>query len=426
MYRNKGLCVVDHPYWISATIAHAIRRSCHDTEIDVVSIESMLEHQEMLKKISGAVDFVHFLTPHLFPRVSSLFPDDVARVTHVHHLEDDRHDCTIAETDLIITGSKQWENALRTKHVADDKMIRIPYGVDLSIFTPQTPERKAHSRARFGIKPNIRVIGLVAKKSSNTSSRKGIDTFTRLLRDLGIQRKDVGVFFLGFGWDEEVSTIRRLGIEVYHEAFLPTVLDLAGYYHALDVLCVTARIEGGPVPVFEAMACGIPIVSTPVGMVLDWVRHGENGMICDFEDTQSMIEAICSLLDDHSSYDKVGKKARETVAAHLTWECVTKRADAIYSLAVARAVARSAGAPHEARKEKLAKAYQTFLSRVRFNDQMLLAEHLKSTGNIKAAKVLENQMLRNFEFYRRYYVSVSTNVKKNARQPLGRFRRLIR
>ncbi len=426
MSRNKGLCVVDHPYWISATIANAIKKSCRLTEIDIISVESLLDHKEMLKKVSNAVDFVHFLTPHIFPRVNYLFPRELARVTHVHHLEDDRHNNSISETDLVVTVSGQWEQVLRAQGIPENKMIRIANGVDLSVFTPQNVERKAIARARFGIDPRKKIIGFVAKKSSNTSNRKGVDTFIRLLRDLRAKRNDLGVFFLGFGWDQEVSEIRNLDIEVYHEAFLPNFLDLAAYYHSLDILCVTARIEGGPVPVFEAMACGIPTVSTPVGMVLDWVRNGESGIICDFEDTLCMSSAICSLLDDQGLYRRISDAAKEIVASRLTWEGVTQKADAMYSAALARAAERTGSAPRRQTNQELAKVYKVFLSRVKYSDQMLLLDHFTSTGNLESARALKRQMLCNPEYYRRRCVLLSTNAQSYTRKLIGKFKSLAR
>ena len=55
-------------------------------------------------------------------------------------------------------------------------------------------------------------------------------------------------------------------------------------YEAIDVCLVTSRDEGGPRAVLEAMATGIPLVTTRVGQASDLVRHGENGWLVDVED----------------------------------------------------------------------------------------------------------------------------------------------
>lgn len=50
---------------------------------------------------------------------------------------------------------------------------------------------------------------------------------------------------------------------------------------ASDVYVCTSYMEGGPLPVMEAVIAGLAVLSTPVGQVEDWVTHGENGYICE-------------------------------------------------------------------------------------------------------------------------------------------------
>ena len=66
-----------------------------------------------------------------------------------------------------------------------------------------------------------------------------------------------------------------------------TDLDaVAKAYRALDVCLVTSRDEGGPKAVLEAMATGVPLVTTRVGQAADLVRHARNGYIVDVEDAE--------------------------------------------------------------------------------------------------------------------------------------------
>ena len=55
--------------------------------------------------------------------------------------------------------------------------------------------------------------------------------------------------------------------------------------------CVSARAsdEGGPRAALEAMATGVPLVSTRVGQAADLVRHGENGWLADVDDPALVI-----------------------------------------------------------------------------------------------------------------------------------------
>lgn len=70
------------------------------------------------------------------------------------------------------------------------------------------------------------------------------------------------------------------------------MLSRADYLAALaesDVYVCTSNMEGGPLPVMEAVLAGLAVVSTPVGQVASWVTHGDNGFICRTE--REFIEA---------------------------------------------------------------------------------------------------------------------------------------
>lgn len=49
---------------------------------------------------------------------------------------------------------------------------------------------------------------------------------------------------------------------------------------ASDVYVCTSYMEGGPLPVMEAVLAGLAVITTPVGQVGEWVRDGENGFVC--------------------------------------------------------------------------------------------------------------------------------------------------
>jgi len=56
------------------------------------------------------------------------------------------------------------------------------------------------------------------------------------------------------------------------------------FYRGLDVLVVSSRSEGGPLPLMEALCCGVPVVTTHVGLADVHVQHGHNGWFFDGED----------------------------------------------------------------------------------------------------------------------------------------------
>ncbi len=81
----------------------------------------------------------------------------------------------------------------------------------------------------------------------------------------------------------------RLGVP-YKHVLVHGHDGVAKAYRALDVCLVTSRDEGGPKAVLEAMATGVPLVTTRVGQAADLVSHSRNGYIVDVEDANGIAD----------------------------------------------------------------------------------------------------------------------------------------
>src|SRR5262249_31619615 len=93
---------------------------------------------------------------------------------------------------------------------------------------------------------------------------------------------------------------------------------VASFYHALDVFWVTSRIEGGPIPLLEAMSSGLPVVSTPVGMAREVIVDGMNGYLVPFDDPAAYLRITAALASDLGKRRDVGAQARQTLLDQLS------------------------------------------------------------------------------------------------------------
>lgn len=106
----------------------------------------------------------------------------------------------------------------------------------------------------------------------------------------------------------------RLGVSrhITWRGWVDSPEELAALYSASRMLVCTSLSEGGPRVVAEAMACGLPVISTPVGVVPEIVEHGRTGFIVDWEPA-SVAAAIERVLDDPQRAAAIGTEARQRV-----------------------------------------------------------------------------------------------------------------
>ncbi len=109
--------------------------------------------------------------------------------------------------------------------------------------------------------------------------------------------------------------LERLGIPHDH-VVLSSRDDLARAYHGVDVCLVTSRQEGGPKAVLEAMATGVPLVTTRVGQATELVRDGENGLLADVDDVEALVAAVERVHADGELRARMRAAGRETAEAH--------------------------------------------------------------------------------------------------------------
>ena len=109
--------------------------------------------------------------------------------------------------------------------------------------------------------------------------------------------------------------VAGLGLES-RVRFLGIRADVADILRASDVFVLSSRVEGNPLSVMEAMAAGLPVVSTVVGGVPELVRNGETGLLVPSEDAGALAQAMQALVDDPVRRQAMGAAARQHAVTH--------------------------------------------------------------------------------------------------------------
>jgi sugar transferase (PEP-CTERM/EpsH1 system associated) len=113
------------------------------------------------------------------------------------------------------------------------------------------------------------------------------------------------------------------------------VPDILPYFGSADVYIVPLRIGGGTrLKVLEAMAAGLPLVSTTLGVEGIALSPGQHALLADTP--QDFAEAILSLLADPERRRTLGAAARQFVLEHYDWRLIAPRLAAVYATSAKR------------------------------------------------------------------------------------------
>lgn len=228
----------------------------------------------------------------------------------------------------VHTSSSITKQQLVELGIAQEHIAVIPLGVDAQAFHPITPKEKAALREKLKLPNNHRLIGSFQKDGVGWGDGlepkmiKGPDVFLRVMQQLA-QSFPIHVVLTGPARGYVMQGLKKLGIPYTHR-FLKNYYDVVRYYQALDLYMVTSRVEGGPKAILEAGACGVPVVTTRVGMAPDVIIDGVNGYLTEVGDVARLVQSAGLILNDPKLAHQLGTQLSQTVQAY-DWSAIAKQ-----------------------------------------------------------------------------------------------------
>lgn len=175
---------------------------------------------------------------------------------------------------------------------AGEKIQVVGNGVDTGKFYP---EARAAARARFGIDPQAKVIITVGGLVERKGFHRVIECLPQLLREFpNLVYLIVGGPSKEGDWSARLKTqVEQLGLQ-QHVRFLGTIApdELRWPLSAADVFVLATSNEGWANVFLEAMACGLPVVTTDVGGNREVVESDALGSVAAFGDQAALQEAM--------------------------------------------------------------------------------------------------------------------------------------
>ncbi|OIO52865.1 MAG: hypothetical protein AUJ11_00195 [Parcubacteria group bacterium CG1_02_44_65] len=116
----------------------------------------------------------------------------------------------------------------------------------------------------------------------------------------------------GAGKEKIIKKINKLGLNQKIKLENWTN-DLAAHYKSADLFLLTSNYEGWGMSLIEAMASGLPVITTDVGCTRETLRHEENGLVAPVGDKRSLAMEIIRIINDKDLRNRLAKQALSDV-----------------------------------------------------------------------------------------------------------------
>jgi glycosyltransferase involved in cell wall biosynthesis len=209
--------------------------------------------------------------------------------------------------------------------LAPQHVHRIPNGVDTQRFRHVTHHERTSLRIRLGL-PS----GPVVVYTGRLVSYKGLPLLVEAWRKLVPEFPGAVLVLVGEGGGDMHDcepTLREFvaqhGLEPQIRFTGPTS-NVQDWLQAADAFAFPTENEAFGLSLVEAMACGLPAVTTRVGGLRDFVEHGVNAWAMEAGDAAELTAGLRAVLTDQALAARLGARARETVLARFGEEAVSR------------------------------------------------------------------------------------------------------
>ena len=220
----------------------------------------------------------------------------------------------------------------KMQRICDRATFIIGNGIDMARFNIHSKEKVRHQLYIERDKKVIIFVGTLAV----VKGVKYLIEAMNIMKIMNQENQQTTLLLVGDGEEKHSleSLAKRLQLgkstsfigRVNHER-------VSEYMFAADVFVLPSLSEGFPVVIPEAMAAGLPIVTTNVRGLPEIVKDGENGFTVEPQNPQQLAEKISLLLDDKELSQKISRNNRNK-SKQYSWEVVAEKLEEVYLNAI--------------------------------------------------------------------------------------------
>ena len=221
----------------------------------------------------------------------------------------------------------------RVNLVPMKRIALVPNFIEVAPLRPEQRARRTEIRREMGLGDDAVLVGMIG----SVVFRKRQGDLVRALmlareRAPALKLAFTGSYHDSFAMDALKETIRETRMEA-HVSVRVAEPDMGAFLAALDIYAFSSNFEAGPLSILEAMAAGLPVVTTDMGAARLFVASGETGEIVEREAVDAMARWLVELALDPGRRQAYGEAGQHRVAAHFSVEAAAARIEEVLAAA---------------------------------------------------------------------------------------------
>ena len=238
----------------------------------------------------------------------------------------------LKQADAFSAISSEIASEWTSSGIGSEKIHLISNSVDTQRFVPVAPAQKIALRKKLDLPLDAKI----AIYTGRLVSYKGLPLLLKVWSDIRHRHANVLLLLAGTGGldihnceDELKQFVKNNKLENFVR-FTGAVANVPEYLQASDIFVFPTENDAFPSSIVEAMACGLPVITTPVGAIKTIVTDGETGTLVQPANFEQLYQALDVMLTDRMSTSRLARAAHRSVQNNYSSNVVTEKYQALF------------------------------------------------------------------------------------------------
>jgi len=226
----------------------------------------------------------------------------------------------------VIAVSQEVADSAR-RHAGDRVPVMVVRnGIDVAAYQAAAAAREA-TRRELGLADGTLLIGTVAV----FRAQKRLDLWLEAAELVAREVPPVRFVVVGDGPLAAMARSKATELGIMDRVMFPGLQEsVAPYLAAMDVYLISSEFEGLPLALLEAMAAGLPVVSTAVGGIPEVIEDDTSGLLAPFGSARALAERVVRLAADPGLRERLGQAGRRRVESEFGVARMAAEVETIY------------------------------------------------------------------------------------------------